>query len=129
MAQKTVVKLTANFENNLDSIDKFLLEADATQAFDALLDELADTIISNLERFPDIGRPFLDTSARSIEGANALDDLRNKLDAVAKGGELREYVFSDYLVLYVRCDSTIYLLSIKHHRQLSFGLQAIWFAI
>lgn len=128
MAQKTLVKLSANFERNLDGIDKFLTEADASHAFDVLLDELADTLIPNLERFPDIGRPFLRREARSVEGTNALDDLRKQLDAVAKSGDLREYVFSDYLVLYAHFGDTIYLLSIKHHRQLSFDLQAIWFS-
>lgn len=128
MAQKTLVKLSANFERNLDGIDKFLTEADASHAFDVLLDELADTLIPNLERFPDIGRPFLRREARSVEGANALDALRKQLETIAKGGDLREYVFSDYLVLYAHFGDTIYLLSIKHHRQLSFDLQAIWFS-
>lgn len=110
---KVVVKLTANFERNLDSIDQFLLNTDAAHAFDALLDELAETIIPNLERFPDIGRPFLSRHARSVESTNALDALHNKLDAIAKDGELREYFFSDYLVLYASHGNTIYLLSIQ----------------
>ena len=42
------VKLTANFERNLADIEAFLIEAEAPQAFDALLDELARTTIPNL---------------------------------------------------------------------------------
>jgi hypothetical protein len=35
---KTLVKFTANFERNLYVIDTFLLQAEAPNAFDALLD-------------------------------------------------------------------------------------------
>ena len=48
MATKHAVKLTANFEGNLEEAEAFLLAADAPQAFDALLDELTDTVIPNL---------------------------------------------------------------------------------
>lgn len=128
VTRKIAVKLTANFERNIESIEQFLLEAEATQAFDALLDELADTIIPNLERFPDMGRAFLNRPARSVEVKNGLDALRNRLETIAATGELREYLFADYLVLYANIADTTYLLSIKHHRQLSFDLQSHWLA-
>ena len=59
MAQKTIVRLTANFERNLESTAAFLAEANAQHACDALLDALLDTVVPNLERFPDIGRLFI----------------------------------------------------------------------
>ncbi len=126
MAIRHLVKLTANFERNLEEAEAFLLEADAPQAFDALLDELTDTVIPNLERFPGMGRLFLERPARSVEASNAIDTLKRKLKAVAKDGEIREYVMSHYLVLYARFDTTLYLLSIRHHRQLSFDFQSLW---
>ena len=49
-----------------------------------------------------------------------------KLKAISGDGELREYVMSHYLVLYARFDATIYLLSIRHHRQLSFDFESLW---
>lgn len=128
MTRKSVVKLTANFERNLESIDQFLPEAEAKHTFDALLDELAETIIPNLERFPDMGRPFLGRPSRSVEVANGVEAVRNRLETVVGGGDLREYVFTDYLVLYASCGDTVYLLSITHHRQLSFDLQSLWLA-
>jgi len=50
------LKLTANFERNLADVDAFLTEADAPQAFDALVDDLLNSVISNLERFPGLGQ-------------------------------------------------------------------------
>ncbi len=122
MAKKISVKLSANFERNLAAIEVFLIEVGAPQAYDLLLDNLADAVIPNLERFPAMGRTFLERPAYSVEAANALARLHSKLG----DGELREYLFGDYLVLYAQFGETVYLLSIKHHRQLSFGFQSLW---
>lgn len=122
MTKNISVKLTANFELNLAAIEVFLSEVGAPQVYDLLLDDLADTVIPNLEKFPAIGRLFLERPAYSVEVANALARLQSKLG----DGELREYLFGDYLVLYAQYGEAIHLLSIKHHRQLSFDFQSLW---
>lgn len=122
MTHKTTVQITANFERNLENIEVFLVEAEALRAYDVLLDELLFTVIPNLERFPDMGRLFMNRPIRSIEVANAIRALQAKL----QNGALREYLLSDYLVLYARYDEAIYLLSIKHYRQLSFDFTGHW---
>ena len=127
MERRIVAKLTANFERNLEEIELFFVEVDAPRAYEALLDELLATVIPNLERFPDMGRSFLARSARSVETTNSLSALRTKLASLTSDPEaLREYVLSDYLLLYAQVDSTIYLLAIRHHRQLSFDFQSHW---
>lgn len=127
MTKKLVVKLTANFERNLADIERFLTEAEAPHAFDGLLDELMDTVIPNLERFPGMGRPFLNRAVGSVEATNALTALRAKLKKLlADSNGLREYVMDHYLVLYSQIEGVIYLLSIKHHRQVSFDFEAHW---
>ena len=127
MARKPSVRLAANFERNLADIERFLTEAQAPQAYDALLDELLDTVIPNLERFPGMGRPFLARPARSVEATNSLAALRAKLSALTSDADaLREYILSDYLVLYAQIGGNIYLLAIRHQRQLSFDFQSHW---
>ncbi len=127
MARKPVVRLTANFERNLADIERLLTEIEAPQAYDALLDELLDTVIPNLERFPGIGRPFFAHPARSVETTNSLEALRAKLSALTPDPEaLREYILDQYLVLYAQIDANLYLLAIRHHRQLSFDFQYHW---
>jgi hypothetical protein len=53
-----------------------------------------------------------------------------RLESLARrlGSEtgLREYISGDYLVLYAVRGDDVYLLSIKHHRQLSFDLKEHW---
>ena len=120
--QHYAVKLTANFERNLGAVQQFLEDAQAPKAFDALLDELVETVIPNLERFPDMGRRFMSRPVRSVEVSNALTKLQKQLSAIAQNGEVREYVMTHYLVLYARIESSVYLLSIKHHKQLAFDL-------
>jgi plasmid stabilization system protein ParE len=124
---KPIVRLTTNFERNLADIERFLNEAEAPQAYDALLDELLDTVIPNLERFPAIGRPFLANAARSVETTNALEALRAKLSVLTSDTEaLREYILDHYLLLYATIDANLYLLAIEHQRKLSFDFHSHW---
>jgi len=117
------VELTANFLECLDAIKAFLLEADAGPAFDALLAELRATVIPNLSRFPRIGRRYLDNPPQSAE---ALAQLAALPPGAAQA--LREYLHGDYLMLYTasESDATVYLLSVRHHRQLSFDFARLW---
>jgi plasmid stabilization system protein ParE len=118
---RTAVELTASFLEQLDSIETFLVEAGASQAFDRLVDVLRRTVIPNLRRFPRMGRPYLDSPPQSVEALAVLASL-------PKGcaESLREYLHGDYLILYAMIGSTAYLLSIRHHRQLSFDFARVW---
>lgn len=94
MAAKHTVKLTGNFERNLQEIESFLDEADASHACDALLDELINTVVPHLEYFPGMGPLLLRRPARSIEVTNGITRLTKQLGSLAKDGELREYVMA-----------------------------------
>ena len=115
------VELTASFLVRLESIDGFLAEADASLAYDALLDELRRIVIPNLARFPRIGRRYLDQPPQSAEGLAQLAQL-----PPGSAEALREYVHGDYLILYAVGKGTVYLLSIRHQRQLSFDFTRLW---
>lgn len=117
------VELTASFLERLESIEAFLVEADAGFAFDALVAELRATVIPNLRRFPRIGRRYLANPPQSAEALAQLAALPAGAPAA-----LREYLHGDYLMLYVatEADGTVYLLSIRHHRQLSFDFAGLW---
>lgn len=121
------VELTASFLERLDAIEAFLVEAGAGFAFDDLLAELRATVIPNLRRFPRMGRRYLANAPQSSE-ALAL------LAAMPAGAPdmLREYLHGDYLVLYLvedaspKTEATVYMLTIRHHRQLSFDFARLW---
>ncbi len=117
------VELTASFLERLDNIEAFLTEAGAAFAFDDLLAEIRATVIPNLARFPRIGRRYLDNPPQSAEALAQLAAL-----PAGAAGALREYLHGDYLMLYTVMDAgtTVYLLSIRHHRQLSFDFARIW---
>jgi plasmid stabilization system protein ParE len=127
VARKPAIRFTANFEKNLEEIERFLIEAEAPQTYDALLDELLEAVTPNLERFPGMGRPFMLYLPRSVETTNALAALRAKLLALTTDPEaLREYVLKDYLLLYAQIGGAIYLLAIRHQQQLSFDFARHW---
>jgi plasmid stabilization system protein ParE len=115
------VELTASFIERLGSIETFLAEADAPQVYDKLLDGLRRTVIPNLRRFPRIGRRYLDQPPQSAEAMTQLAAL-----PPGAADALREYLHGDYLILYTLTGSTVHLLSIRHHRQLSFAFAKLW---
>tara|TARA_B100001105_G_scaffold68695_1_gene53912 strand:- start:362 stop:763 length:402 start_codon:yes stop_codon:yes gene_type:complete len=117
------VELTASFLERLNAIEAFLTEADAAFAFDDLLAELRATVFPNLARFPRIGRRCLDNPPQSAEALAQLAAL-----PAGAASALREYLHGDYLMLYTAMDATatVYLLSIRHHRQLSFDFARFW---
>ena len=117
------VELTASFLERLNSIEAFLGEANAAFAFDDLVDNIRTTVIPNLRRFPRIGRPYLANPPQSAEALAMLASL-----PVGAANALREYLHGDYLMLYTVIDETetVYLLSIRHHRQLSFDFAGLW---
>jgi plasmid stabilization system protein ParE len=91
------------------------------------LDELLETVIPNLERFPGMGRPFLRRPAHSVEATNAMGALAARLVALTSDPDaLREYVLKHYLLLYAALGGTIHLLAIRHQRQLSFNFEKLW---
>lgn len=127
MTRLHAVRLTANFERNLGEIEGFLNDAEAPQAFDSLLEELLETVIPNLERFTEMGRPFMRQPTGSVETANVLAGLRQRLLALTRENDaIREYVLKNYLLLYALIDGTIHLLAIRHQRQLSFDFPGHW---
>jgi plasmid stabilization system protein ParE len=121
------VELTASFLERLDSIEAFLVEADAGFAFDDLLAEIRATVIPNLRRFPRMGRRYLANPPQSAEALAQLAAL-----PAGSPDALREYLHGDYLLLYTVVDAstkaraTVYLLSIRHHRELSFDFARLW---
>ena len=75
-----------------------------------------------------MGRPVLERPVRSVEVVNSSEGVQRDLAAISSGAELREYLLSHYLLLYIVDGEQLKLLSIRHHRQLSFDLQAMWLA-
>ena len=91
-----------------------------------MLDEIGETVIPNLERFPKMGRPFASRQPKSVEALSKQEKLQARLDRLGEGSDIREYVMNDYLLLYALIKNVVYLLSIRHHKQLSFDFSHLW---
>lgn len=92
-------------------------------ALDDLLDQMRSTVIPNLARIPRIGRRYLDLPPQSAEAISLLAAM-----ATGAADSLREYLHGDYVMLYTVADelATVCLLTIGHHRQLSFDFAGLW---
>jgi hypothetical protein len=121
------VELTASFLERLDAIEVILVEAGAGFAFDDLLAEIRATVIPNLRRFPRMVRRYLANPPQSTEALAQLAAL-----PAGAPDALREYLHGDYLMLYsvvdafAQAQATVYLLCIRHQRQLSFDFARLW---
>jgi len=117
------VELTSSFLERLAAIESFLTEADAGAAYDRLLDELRTPVVPHLRRFPRIGRRYLDQPPQSAEALAQLGAL-----PAGAADRLREYLHGDYLILYTVATPVqlVHLLSIRHHRELSFQFSRLW---
>ena len=121
----TQIRSTANFSVNLDSIEAFWDACEFPEGHGKLLAELASSTLVHLQNHPRMGRDFLQRQAESIDAQarlQKLDTLLRTQGASTPNAEIREYVMSDYLLLYALADDVIHLLAIKHHKQLSFDI-------
>jgi hypothetical protein len=95
----------------------------AEHEFERLIGHLFDELIPNLAAFARLGRELLSREPQSLE----VQARHQRVTAgLGRSMELREYIAGDYLVLYALSKDTVFLLSIKHHRQLSFDLRSFW---
>ena len=121
----TQIRSTANFSVNLDSIEAFWDACEFPEGHGKLLAELASTTLAHLQNYPRMGRDFLQRQPKSIEAQarlQKLDALLRTRGASTQNAEIREYVMTDYLLLYALADVVIHLLAIQHHKQLSFNI-------
>lgn len=117
MAVPHRVEVTTYFLRGLAQIEDFLDANEATDAYDQLLVELIETVIPNLESFPQLGPLIHGCAGQSIEVHSALHLLERQLGRLARHTEVREYVMKDSQVLYARSRGVVHLLSIRHQRQ------------
>lgn len=118
---KVKVQPTQNFLDNLAEAQAFFALQDADSAalrMKKLRTELQE-MVNVLRWSPGSGRP-----ARFIQGKSAQAQLRleqvRRLAKVAGLPMLREFIASQYVVLYAHSDAQVVLLSMRHQRQLTY---------
>ena len=123
MARARSVLVTRNFDRNLAAIRDFLLAAGVQAAFGELVERLAAEVIPNLQRFPALGADFLARAPLSADGIALFEKV---VKSAGPGSQVRQLIDGDYLILYLVRGDEVFLLSIEHHRQLSFDLMGHW---
>jgi len=119
------IRETANYAGNLDDIETYWDDCDFPEGNEKLLDELAITTLPNLQNHPRTGRNFLQRQPASVRAKASIQKLQTLLQTLntdTETAEIREYVMTDYLLLCALMSDTIYLLAIKHHKQLAFDI-------
>ncbi len=122
------IHATANFEANLQSIEIFWVENNWTDGYDRLLNTLEDTVINSLRRHPFIGHLFSQRHVNSPDVQLVYDQLSAQMKVTNAVVSFREFLIPNYVILYAvvtpasQALADIYLLAIKHDKQLRFDL-------
>jgi len=127
MQNQLEIRVTDNFVKNLRSIEAFLLEnslsaKSSVNKFNSVVKSIFDTVIPNRQKFPKLGRIFTNRKTCSVLNQGKVEKLQEQLGNT----QLREYIHDDYLILYAASNRQVFLLSIKHHKQLTFDFKEIW---
>jgi hypothetical protein len=117
------VRATANFQRSLERIEAFLDSAQASTEFDAVVQRLVDDIVPTLGRYPELGADFLGRAPLSTDGRVLFAKVASLLGPASS---LRQLVTGDYILLYAVRKEAVYLLAIRHHRELSFDFMGHW---
>ena len=115
------VSAAPHFAECLLAIHAFMVEQDATSAPARLVQikrELRE-MKTLLAWSPASGRPARFLSPNSAQASLRLAAVQ-QLAQSAGLPHLREYVMGSYVVHYAHSDTEVVLLSLKHHRQLSY---------
>ena len=116
------VRFTANFAANLEQIAAYWDAQDFPRGADMLFDELEQRTLPMLEQHPRVGRLFMGRQPTTVQAQTLWQALQSRLGRSEPDSQVREYVMDDYLVLYLLTPAVIYLLAIRHHRQLAFDV-------
>jgi plasmid stabilization system protein ParE len=122
-AKRIQVRATDNFLANLDDLGEFLLQVapDAAPQLHQRLREEIDDMLTLLEAHPGMGRPARFLRAHSIQSRERTARAIRLAQSLGLS-DLREYVLKDHVVLYACSDTEIFLLAVRHQRQLQYQL-------
>jgi len=115
------VSAAPNFVASLQAVQAFMVAQDAASAQARLVQLKRDLREMNtlLAWSPASGRPARFLRANSVQGNLRLAAVL-QLAQSAGLPHLSEYVIGPHVVLYAHTDTEVVLLSLKHHRQLTY---------
>lgn len=120
------VEFTSAFEARLIDMERYWNRLEPPHSYVRLLDSLEEKVIPLLERFPSIGRFFLNTVPDTYDALLACEKLIEETAGGREPAEFREYVLDGYVLLYLLAGDTVKLLSIRRSKELSFDFDHIW---
>ncbi|MBC7608362.1 MAG: hypothetical protein H7228_02115 [Polaromonas sp.] len=115
------VSAAPNFATSLQSTHAFMVLQDAASASARLAQLKRDLreMKTLLTWSPASGRPARFVQVNSMQASLRLAAVRQLAESAGLP-HLREYVIGSHVVLYAHSDTEVVLLSLKHHRQLTY---------
>jgi hypothetical protein len=119
------IRATRSFAASQRAVLAFMQAQDPDTAVARYTDLLAELqpVLQRLAWAPASGRPARFLDAASLQG-RALAQRAQQLATALGAPHLREAVLKRHLLLYAHGDSEVFLLALKHERQLAYALPA-----
>ncbi|GAB5100594.1 MULTISPECIES: hypothetical protein [unclassified Caballeronia] len=124
--RRATVRISSKFKTRIADIERYWIRLDLPESFERMFEALETKAKPLLERFPAIGRVFLNTDPDTYQAILACEELIEETEEAKKRAELREHVFEDYVLLYLLIGDTVLLTSIRHTKEVSFDFDHIW---
>ncbi|KIG04218.1 type II toxin-antitoxin system RelE/ParE family toxin [Caballeronia concitans] len=124
--KRAVIRISRQFEARIADIERYWQRLDQPRSFERMVEAFETKAEPLLERFPAIGRLFLNTVPDTYVALLDCEELIQETEGAKERAELREFVFDDYVLLYLLVGDTVLLASIRHCKELSFDFDQIW---
>jgi plasmid stabilization system protein ParE len=116
--RRATIRISGDFDARIMDIERYWNRVDRPESFERLAQAIETKVTPLLERFPAIGRRLPDLADPPLVGEER-GEAPHVVDA--SGGQLHEYLFGDYCLLYRLRGNTVTFLSIRHMKELAFN--------
>jgi hypothetical protein len=122
--KSVTIRISGEFDARLTDIERYWSRRACPENFRRLIASIREQVMPLLKRFPAIGRRFFNTRPDTVDALLALEDLSDA--SHRERGELHEYLFDDYVLLYSLSNDCMVFLSIRYTKEVSCEFHDLW---
>ncbi|WP_061179439.1 type II toxin-antitoxin system RelE/ParE family toxin [Caballeronia pedi] len=125
--KRATIRISSDFDARLTDIERYWNRVNEPKSFLRLIEAIDKKVIPLLQRFPALGRRLLNSKPDTVDALLAIEEIAEMTKAGGvRQGELHEYVFDNYVLLYLLSGDAVTFLSLRHTKEISFEFRDLW---
>ena len=126
-SRRVTIQVSSDFDARLADIERYWDRVDQPRSFLRLVEAIEKKVMPLLRRFPAIGRRVFNSKPDAVDTLLVMEELAELMQARGWGpGDLHEYLFDDYVLLYLLSNDVVTFLSLRHTKEVSFDFSDLW---